>query len=456
MANIDDLILFDAGVGDARALLQARLDANAGGLVTVPNGTYTIGAALGRFWCLNIPAGTILRGESRDGVVFRMAPGVPDGTQLLEVNGPDVTIGSMTLDGNAANQTVSLKQQRHGIRCKGAPRCSVIDVRSHDFTGDGMYFYAGSDDPMVTRSLCDRNQRNGLTMGGGTRGGSFSDSHFIANGAQQFDLEGGLPIDAGTIRGCILDPMDASDDFALTLTGHGSTVRSRAWTVTDCIVNGAALILWIDDVVYARNVGRNMSSKPSLYIYRSCDRILIDRNVLHAAGTPAKDSSMIHVIGTGPGQSAGGVTISNNRLTSERPSYGISAISTRDIAITDNQIIGVPGVRSESGIHIRPAHESTRRAVIARNEIVGFPGYGISLGGNGADMSIDLVSIVDNSFSGGLAAMSLNDGWDSARNVVVSGNVALDGLAMMVHPPAGVDGAIDGSRWVTPPPLASE
>ncbi len=428
--------------------IQALLDANAGGLVTLPNGTYTLPHS-GAGYCLRIPAGTTLRGESRDGCILRAAAGLPDAVQLLQVSAPDARIERLMLDGNASEQTVSIKQQRHGVFCKQGPRCSIVDVTARNFTGDGFYFYDGSDDPLVSGCLSTDNQRNGLTMGGRTTGGMFRNSQFVGNGAEQFDLEGGLPISGGTITGCTFDTLGRSNDFVLTITGHAWDIRSSGWTITHNTVNGAVAIVWATDVVFAHNTGTNATGKPSVYIYRTCDRILIHRNDLHTIGSAQMDGgSMVHIVGTNPLQSPGGVVVSDNVLTTTQPVYGVSAVCARDVQITGNTITGVPGQRYECGVYVRTTRElePVRLAIIERNAITGFSGHGVRLDGNGA-ARIDRVRISDNVFSCGKAALNLNSGLNEARDVTVYGNTA-DGVEM-IHPPAGVPVPWgDGTRWV--------
>ena len=429
-------------------VIQSLLDSAQGGLVTLPNGVYDMPHS-GRGYCLRIPAGTTLRGESRDGCILRAAAGLPDSVQLLSVSAPDIRIERLTLDGNAANQTVSLHQQRHGVFAKQAPRCSIVDVTARNFTGDGFYFYDGSDDPLVSNCLSTDNQRNGLTMGGGTTGGVFRNSQFVGNGAEQFDLEGGKPINGGTITNCLFDTLGKSNDFVLTLTGHAWDIRSSGWTVTGCTVNGAVAIVWATDIVFANNTGVNASNMPSVYVYRTCERILIHRNVLHTTGAAKMDGgSMVHIVGTNPLQSPGGVVVSENVLTTVQPSYGVSAVCCRDVQILGNTITGVPGQRYECGVYVRTTRElePVRSAIIERNEISGFSGYGVRLDGNGL-ARIDRVEINGNTFRGGLAALNLNSGANEARDVTVSGNTT-DGESL-IHPPAGE--AVpwgDGKRWV--------
>jgi hypothetical protein len=456
--NVRDFGAIGDGVTDDRDAIQRALNTGAGKTVFVPNGNYLIGQNEGFYWDLMIPAGTVLRGESRDGSILHMAPGAKQAVQLLEVlDAPDVTIMNLTLDGHADEQ--SEDPHRAGIFVKRSPRLSLRHLTLKNFTGDGTEIYDGSDDPFVYDILATGNRRNGLTLGGGTTGGMFAKSQFIGNYAQQFDSEGGSPIDHVTITECLFDTGGASNDFVLTMTGSAADKRSTGWTVTNNVVNGPALAVWITDVVYANNTGTNPTSKPSIYIYRSCDRILVHGNVLHTTGLGTFDAGgMIYVVGTNPGQSPGGVVIGKNTLTTEKSAYGITVICTRDATIFDNTISG-SGVKKpgEAGIFVRTTRveEPIEKIVIERNRISGFGDHGIMLGGNGAAL-IREVRIDWNTFSDpdGLmtSAMNLNDGCNEAVDVSMVGNKMVpESMRAMIHPPAGAPVVWgDGTRWVIP------
>jgi hypothetical protein len=462
MINVRDHGAVGDGTTDDRAAFQAALDAGAGHEVYVPAGTYVLGHAIGYFWCLTIPAGTTLRGESRDTTTLVAAAGLPDSVQLLEVNAPNVTIRSLTLDGNMTDQTPSPNQQRHGVRCKGAPNCSVIDVRATAFTGDGLYFYDGSDDPRVEWCLCDGNQRNGLTLGGRTTGGVFYRSQFLGNGAQQFDSEGGEPINGVTISGCTFDGAGASDDYVLTVTGHDAAKQSVGWTVVENLILGCVLFVDAADCLLARNVVDNHSSKPAVRIYRACDRIRVEDNEITNSGRNAFDmAAIVYVTGTNPGQAPGGVVVARNRMKTSTPCIGVTAICTRDIQVLDNELVGA-GVAQPAtpAIWVRTTRvgEPVRSVLVQRNRVSNFGDTAVMVGGNGA-AKIQLIEVSDNAFADAagtmLAALSLDDG--STGCVVEarqSGNTLAGGCTTMVaRPPGGVLQAWgDGGRWVAAAP----
>lgn len=447
-ANVRDYGATGDGVTDDRAAIQAALDDAAGRVVYFPIGTYRAAQNGTHYWCLIVRPGTTLLGESRTGSIVQQAPGAGPSVQLFQVEAaPDVTFRNLTLDG-LRDQQVDLNPHRAGIFVKQSPRFVMRHVTSQNFTGDGVEIYDQSNDSEGYDILMQGNARNGLTLGGGTTGGSFVASRFLSNGAQQFDSEGGSPISNVTLTGNLFDALGASNDYVLTMTGGGADKRSTGWTVTHNVVNGAALVLWNTDLVYAFNVGVNPSSKPSLYIYRSADRIDVHHNALTMTGLPAFDAgAIVYVIGTNPGQSPGGVSIRHNILTSTVPAYGITAMCVRELAIEDNAITGSGGTGSGVFVRVTKADEPVKEVLVYRNTVTGFGRWGVWLGGNGL-AQIWKVEIANNTFTDVQTALNLNDGTNAARDVTAYGNTVWGGT-LLIHPPAGVSQVWgDGTRWI--------
>ncbi len=367
----------------------------------------------------------------------------------------------MTLDG--AKSAQSRDPQRHGVFTKHSPGLSLRGVTSQRFTGDGFYIYDGSDDASIFDVSSRENDRNGLTLGGGTDGTTVVKSQFVANKAEQFDSEGGAwggPINHVVLVGNLFDAQGASDDFVLTMTGSSADVRSSWWTVTDNTVNGSALAVWITDVMYARNHGVNPSSKPAVYVYRSSDRIRIVDNVLADTGPAAFDTGgIVYVVGTNPGQSPGGVVIMDNQLSTVQSAFGVVAICVRDVQIVNNKITGAGMQRDdESGVFVRTTRvdEPVQGVLVQRNTIGNFGSFGLMVGGNGAAQIKKLV-ISENTFIDSsvvptmLTALNLNDGLDEALDVTVASNTISGGTTtLLIHPPKGSTTPIDGTKWVLP------
>lgn len=451
VANVCDYgAISDDGIDD-RPAFKAAIDSGAAE-VYVPNGNYLLGGEPGHFWAIHLATpGVRLRGESRTGVVLQEAPGAIDSVMLIEINADNVTVENMTLEGDASHQTASSKQQRHGIRFKQAAHGAVRGVTSRNFTGDGFYVYLGADDVTMEDVTASGNQRNGVTLGGNTTGGTFVNSQFVGNGAEQFDSEGGTTINNVTIYGCTLDGLGASQDFVLTMTGSTSTAMSSGWTVTNNIVNGPVLALFIRNVVYAYNTGTNPTAWPSVDIYHVVDNITIAHNDLRMTGPPSFSAgAIIWSVGTDTAQCPGKVTIENNTLSTTAPAYGVTAICNRDITIANNLITGAGGTGSAVYVRSTRVTDPVVSAVITHNKISGFTGgYGVRFGGNG-DARINRAEITGNSFTGGLAAMYLDTGDHAARDIIEAFNTLSPGLAKVASPPPVAASILNGTRWTMP------
>jgi len=458
--NVRDFGAVGDGVTDDREAVQRAIDAAAGDPVRFPDGTYRLSPSRDGFWCIQASAGTVLRGDSRDGARLLMAPNVVGSMSLVQVSSPGVTAVNLTVDGNRHNQSQGNPHQA-GIFAKGAPRLTLRHVTAENFCGDGFYAYDGSDDVSMFDCLARSNDRNGLTLGGATVGGTFVKSQFVGNGAQQFDSEspgpGGRPIDDVTIVDCLFDAQGASDDFVLTMTGTSADVRSSRWTVTRNVVNGPALMVWIRDVVYADNVGLNPSSKPCVYVYRTCDHILIHRNSLHSTGEPAFDAAgIVHVLGTGKGQAPGTVSVIANELQTDHAQIGVTAVCVRDVAVAGNSLHGAGKPGFSPGVFVRATKDDqpVNSAVIRGNRIANFGQWGVVLGGNG-NARIKRAEITGNRFIDFVkapvmpTAMLLNTDDDAVDDVIQADNTLAGGVTQMVgRAPVGVQRPWgDGQRW---------
>jgi hypothetical protein len=297
--NVREFGAVGDGVTDDRAAIQAALDSGASEVV-VPVGTYVVGRGAG-YWCLSISAGVTLRGETRDGAVLQQAPGIAGSVRLLQVAAAGVAIRDLTLDGNRARQTAD--EHRAGVFATGAPDLAIRGVTARGFTGDGFYLYLGSNNAVIDDVLATDNDRNGITFGGGTSGGTVTASRFIANAVQQFDSEpgNGNTVDGLTVRGNTIDAMGRSNDYALTISGSSSAARSRGWTVEGNVINGGIFVVSADAIAVRGNVGVNPTTKASATVYRGSDGVTIKGNRFTMTQTQVSSLGVVTVTGTGTG-----------------------------------------------------------------------------------------------------------------------------------------------------------
>lgn len=435
------------GVTDDRAAFQAALDAGAGGVVLVPNGRYLVGQGAG-LWCVGAPADTTVRGESRDGAVLVQTP-VGANVRLIEIDAPGVTVERLTLDGNLALQP-NLDEHRAGIFASRALGLTVRDVTSRRFTGDGIYIHTGTHSPTIDNVLCSGNGRNGITFGGGTVGGTVTNSRFVGNLAQQFDSEpgAGTSVDNLTLRGNLLDALGASNQYVLTIAG--STVKSRGWIVRDNEINGAWEVVWATDVVVSDNHGVNPSTIAS-QVYRSSDRVRVSDNKFSITQAPA----VLNVVGTGSAtQVPDHVVVARNSLsTGAALAHGIHAINVRNIQVLDNEIRGAGvAIPYNGGVWVRATNpaDDILTVVIRGNRISDFGAVGVGVAG--APGVVRLVDVSDNVFEDAASGAMRYGVSVAARDFRQSGNLAFGGCTSVLYgAQLGAHQAWgNGDRWVMP------
>lgn len=439
------------GVTDDRAAIQAALDAVfPGEVVLVPNGTYLLGKGAGA-WCLTVPAGVTLRGESRDGAVLLQAPGIAGSVRLLQIDAPGVMIETITLDG--LRELQARDEHRAGVFVTAAD-VTIRGVTARAFTGDGFYFYTGADRFLVDDSDSTGNDRDGIAIGGASAGGRIRRSRFVGSRAQQFDSEPGSTgvISDLQITGCTFDGAGRSTDYAVTVSGGSSTARAHDWLIRGNVINGGLHAVWADRIVVRGNTGTNPTARPHVSFYRSCAGNVIEDNDL--TSTAPNSLGTVNLTATGEGGPAR-TLIRRNRLVSDV--FGLRAEGGVSFEAVDNDIVG-PGVASPgAGIYLRATDPARplAHAVIRRNRISNFGSVAVKVEGNGA-AAIGLLDLTDNVLldSAGtmLGAYRLNDGTGAAREIRESGTVMLGGCVtkLVGLAPAGALTVASGQRWVTP------
>ena len=432
------------GVTDDRAAIQAALNSGAQEVV-IPNGTFVVGMGAG-YWCLTVPAGVTLRGETRDGAIIQQAAGIGASVRLLQIAADNVTVRDLTLDGNHGKQTVD--EHRSGVFATGANNLTLRRVTARGFSGDGFYLYLGSNNAMVDSVLATGNDRNGITFGGGTTSGTVTKSSFVGNAAQQFDSEpgSGATVDGLTITNNTLDAQGQSNDYVLTVSGSSSKARSKGWTVANNTLNGPTYIVWADNITLSGNVGVNPTTKPAAMIYRTSDGVTITNNTWTMSAAGASTVSALSVVGTGTGSAPSNVTIDHNSVsfTGKSPAFGVNVSGALSVSITDNILSG-PGraAAGYAGVFLRATdiNDAFRTAVVERNTISNWGAYGVSIAGN-STAKLSSVVIVDNLFEDTAATMttaaSLDDGTGAAKSIALYGNTLTGGVkTLAIRIPTG-------------------
>lgn len=393
------------GVTDDRLALQAAIYACAD--IVIPPGHYLVTRASWQPFDLHVPGGRRVTGAGRDATTLVQAAGQGPSVRLLHVDGPDVEIRDLSLDGDKTHQTVD--EHRAGIFATHAPRVAIRRVNARNFSGDGFYVYDGSDDFALDDVSATDNDRNGITLGGGTSGGSIADSRFVGNRAQQIDNEPGRgnTVDGVIVTGCTLDGEGASGDYVLTMSGSGNASRSRGWSVTGNVINGAVLAVWLDSSLIAGNSGVNATAKPCYHVNRRSIGVTIAANECVMPPRAGPVAAIVEVSGTSTENMPEAVAVIGNELASATATYGVWVHGAASVYLARNTLTG-PGkaIAGGAGVYLRSTviGAPLRSVLVIDNMIGGWPAA-VRIAGNvvdGARAEINRAEVIGNVLDAGV------------------------------------------------------
>lgn len=198
------------GVTDDTTACQAALDAGVGGQVFFPAGTYSVDP-------LYISTETRVYGAGSSTIIKRRAATVtnPDSVGALNIHGSsgthftDVTVDSLTIDGNKANITVDTGSggdpfDVEALSLKWVDRFRISAVRTINATAEGIDV-DDSTDGLITNCWAQDCGGSGVHLSTGTARIRVSDSYAISCGAvlsrAGFDAYGGG--EDHLISGCV-------------------------------------------------------------------------------------------------------------------------------------------------------------------------------------------------------------------------------------------------------------
>lgn len=410
---------------DARAEIQAMIDATpSGGVLILPSGDYLVSRAGSAYWSLRIPAGVTVRGS---GTILRQSPGTAAAVRMFQMDGAGAVLERITLDGNADALTAST--QRHGA-IVAAAGVTIRDVTARNFTGDGIYLYAGADGAVLDDVIATNNRRNGLTLGGQMTGIAIRGGTYANNVAQQIDSEPGAPytVNDVTIADATIDT-GASTQYAITVSGTGSASRSHDWRITGCVINGSVHVVWADDVTIASNTITNPTASPAVDIYRTSSRVVVVANTIAQTAPGLLNPSAVFALGTGTGQMPADVLVAANTITTVAASaFGVRAMGALSIAVLGNTIAGsgLPYVGA-AGVYLRTTNNDVPMglATVQGNTIAGYGQTGVSVAGN-ETATITVLRVIGNVIGDAGTAQSigltLDDGLHPVQHSDVIGN----------------------------------
>lgn len=345
------------------AAIQVALDS--GAVVDLGGDTFTVAPAATGFRCLTMGAGSRLRNGRL------VADVLPPSYRLVYVTGPGASMSEVVLDGSRSTQTVD--EQRHGVFVTAAD-FRATGVTAENFTGDGFYLYAGSAGARFVDCTARSNDRNGMTLGSaGTGNVLIMGGEYSGNAAQQIDSEPGAGNTVNDVR-IVGARIVGGADYAVTVSGSGSSARSARWTISGCSIVGSVHAVWADDVAISGNV-IEASGVPCVSVYRRCSGVSVVGNSMRllagAAFLPA-----VRILGTSADNMPERVVVGSNCIDTAAGLVGIGAQGVVDVTTVANSIRGGGGTSPYvCGVYARATITTVKtRAVSAiGNSISGYP-----------------------------------------------------------------------------------
>jgi hypothetical protein len=192
-----------------------------GGTLFIKNGVYTLTTS----WTIANSYPINIVGESWN-AILRLGNGVND--ELMVINGDNVTVRDLAIDGNWANQGGGYPK---GIAVYGADYCSIIHCFVHDTYHEGIDVAYGSAYTTIQGCTVKDTRLSGIVFYGlpgssmltNTRNGIVSDCHIINSG---LDGQTGDNLFFSGVYYCMATNviMDNSTDCNFEIQGGGNTV----------------------------------------------------------------------------------------------------------------------------------------------------------------------------------------------------------------------------------------
>jgi hypothetical protein len=325
------------GIADDRTAIQAAIDAaNAagGGTVYLPNGTYRVTGAPGHPLgaCLALKSNATLIGESREGVVVKLADAQAAFTRVLVADAvSDIVISTLTIDGNQAAQTP--EEHMGGIFLRTVVRSRVDRIAAHSCCGDGITFHQDNSDVVVREAYCHDNLRGGIAMTGtGSKRVTFDKVILTGNGNEQLDIElssAGVLEDIHLLDSYLVD----ADGAAVTFSGFNDANPSNGFVMDGCYVEGQVYMPWAKGV----RISRSRIVAPGICVtaIRTGDVVVDDCDIKSTATAPGSFGAMQFEGSTGGRPD---VTINNCRIETTTNFPAIRAISPKSIVVRGGRI----------------------------------------------------------------------------------------------------------------------
>lgn len=342
-ANVSAYGAVGDGVTDDTAAIQAAIDAAnvAGGTVYLPNGTYIVSdSAAPLAGCVEVKSNTRLVGESRGGVIIKLAADQPAFTRVL-VSDSSVyaSVENLTVDGNKDNQAFA-EEHMSGLFIGNTMFFTMRNCSFVDCVGDGISVWANNTDTLIDSCYVTTCGRSGASMtGSGQRRVTFNKCQFTENLGQQIDMEApDGPFYDVTINDCYLKSPVGVDQIAVALSGQEEDKQVVGIAFTNNVVVGPTLVRWVEGL---RFIGNSCSNNPLdnsgvFSMDGICERCTIVGNVFEASHSGS--AIAVSFTGRGLGDTPTDIVFAHNIVHSTLGHFGVIIAGVDSISVHNNTI----------------------------------------------------------------------------------------------------------------------
>ena len=365
VVSVKDFGAVGDGITNDTVAIQAAINSGAN-TIYLPGGTYIV-TQDGSSYALKPLSNQKIIGAGRGATIIKLANNQGSFSRIFGVLAKtNVTIQSLTVDGNKANQTAGYEQQ-HGIFINASSNVLVIDVQVKETRGDNIYWYGNCQNCSVVDSWLQTTDRICIHAQIITNC-VVSNTHFYVDSGScgiKCELDGeGLGVDGLTVTGCTFD--GATTVSGIIISGFSATTKSSNIAVTGCLFNGL-LSVGINIGIYSTNwnISGNVfagieeaivqTSYSTVYGYSGQSNITISNNTCQGlTGTSSKFAIFVSnctnlIIANNTIQSSTlptaiavyhstGIHFSNNVIQCSNAGAGISLYRCQTADINDNTI----------------------------------------------------------------------------------------------------------------------
>ena len=387
------------GTNDEVEIESAISDANTagGGTVLLLEGTYNIATPI------DLQSDVALEGSGRDATILFVPNSTDNAFNVIEVSADDnVTIASLTIDGNNAGQTTN---NMNGIQVGSSSAYPVIEDVLIRNNGDAGVYFLSAVNPVVRGSIINSNLERGVYAG--TVDVRVEDNQLVGNGSGGSGHSAVYASGQAThVVNNYIDATNAGSSAGAIYTGVGDfyTIENN---IIENTVNGPDIFIQGDNTNVSGNTIANNANNAIEASASASDGVISGNTIFNAAlygiyvegfGYAIGDNSIDTTGSNGIYVDSNANSVTGNLIMDA----GANAIELEDAArvnVSANNIFGP----ASAGIHL----DGATNAIVTGNAIRQAGTNGISLDTSSHNNIISGNQLHDNGDTGGTDSVSV-------------------------------------------------